>query len=70
LVEVECPAASTRYNTASPLNGGLNDWEDDPAGIGAPARGIPVDGLNHSTDNVRDPDIAERSTVNETPDGA
>jgi len=52
------------------LNGGLNDWEDDPAGIGSAAIATPVEGLNHSTDNALDPDIAERSTVNEPPEGA
>ena len=30
----------------------------------------PVDGLNHSKANLREPDIADRSIVNEPPDGA
>src|SRR5438046_3712125 len=28
-----CPSVSTKYNTASPVNGALNDLEDDPAAI-------------------------------------
>src|SRR5690242_4824341 len=48
----------------------MNDWEDGPAEMGFPAIAVPVDGLNHSTDNVLDPDIAERFTVNEPPEGA
>src|SRR5687767_5777835 len=28
------PSASTRYSTASPLNGGVNDCEDEPAFTG------------------------------------
>ena len=28
------PAVSTRYSTASPLNGGVNDCEDEPAIMG------------------------------------
>jgi hypothetical protein len=30
----------------------------------------PVEGLNHSTANVLEPDIAERFIVNEPPEGA
>jgi hypothetical protein len=65
-----CPAESTRYNTASPPNGGVNDCEDDPAGIGVEVVVAPVDGLNHSTLSVRELDIAERFTVNVPPLGA
>ncbi len=65
-----CPAESTRYSTASPLNGGVNDREDDPAGMGVPMVVAPVAGLNHSTFNVLALDIADRFTVNDPPFGA
>src|SRR5258708_19235636 len=64
------PAASAKYSTASPLNGGLNVWEDDPAPIASPAVATPVDGLNHSTESFLDPGIAERFTENGPPAGA
>ena len=35
-----------------------------------PAFTDPVDGLNHSTANLRELGIAERSTVNGPPEGA
>jgi hypothetical protein len=38
--------------------------------MGSPAVAAAVDGLNHSIDNLLDPDIAERFTVNEPPEGA
>ena len=68
--DAACPAESTRYSTASPPNGGVNDREDDPAGIGVPVVVAPVAGLNHSTFNVLELDIAERFTVNDPPFGA
>jgi hypothetical protein len=63
------PEESTRYRTASPLNGGVNDQENDPAGTEPAGTTAPVEGLNHSTVNVRELDIAERLTVNEPPLG-
>ena len=64
------PDVSTRYNTASPLNGGLKDCVDDPAIIGLCDIVVPVAGLNHSTANFRESGMAERSIVNEPPEGA
>ena len=64
------PLVSTKNKTASPLNGGLNDWEDDPAVIGSSAMVFPVAGLNHSTASLRELGIAERSMVNAPPAGA
>jgi hypothetical protein len=48
----------------------VNECEDDPERMGSAAIVDPVDGLNHSTANVRELDIAERSTVKDPPDGA
>ena len=65
-----CPSLSTRYNTASPANGALNDLEEDPAAIESWDIVSPLAGLNHSTANFRELGMAERSIVNEPPEGA
>src|SRR6266571_5691786 len=65
-----CPSVSTRYTTASPVNGALNDLEDDPAAIEFLDSVSSLAGLNHSTASFRELDMAERSTVNEPPEGA
>ena len=65
-----CPSVSTKYNTASPVNGALNDLEDDPAAIEFWDIVSPFAGLNHSTANVRELAMAERSIVNAPPEGA
>ena len=62
--------ASTKYKTASPLNGGLNDRDDDPAGIELWVMFSPVAGLNHSTASLREFGMAESSIVNAPPAGA
>jgi hypothetical protein len=48
----------------------VKEREADPAGIESSAMDAPVDGLNHSTANLREASIAERSTVNDPPTGA
>ena len=65
-----CPSLSTRYSTASPVNGALNDLDDDPAAIEFCDIVCPLAGLNHSTANVRELAMAERSIVNAPPEGA
>jgi len=56
-------------NSAVPrLN--MRDVTGAPAGTAAPAVVTPVDGLNHSTFNVRDDGIADTLTVNDPPVGA
>ena len=47
----------------------MNDCEEEPAGMGAQATVASVEGLNHSTASVLEGDIAERSTVNDPPEG-
>src|SRR5439155_2304942 len=64
------PTVSTKYKTASPLNGGLNGWDDDPAGIALSVMVSPTAGLNHSTASFRELGIVERSMVNAPPAGA
>src|SRR5213592_415419 len=56
-----CPSVSTKYSTASPVNGALNDLDDDPAVIEFWGIVSPVAGLNHSTANFRELGLAERS---------
>ena len=63
------PAVSTKYNTASPVNGAVKACEDDPAEIGSWVIVSPVAGLNHSTASLREVGIAERSIVKEPPEG-
>ena len=58
---------STKYKTASPLNGGLNGWDDDPAGIALSVMGSPTAGLNHSTASFHELGMAERSIVKAPP---
>jgi len=65
-----CPAVSTKYNTASPVNGVVKRWEDAPAEIGFWVTVSPIAGLNHSTVNFCVGGIAERFIVKEPPDGA
>src|SRR5262245_36324340 len=55
------PALSTRYSTASPLNGGVNAMAEDPPVTGLPAVTAPVDGFSHST--LSTCVVAERFTV-------
>src|SRR6059058_1415229 len=56
-----CPSLSTRYSTASPVNGALNDVEDDPAAIEFWDIVSPLAGLTHTTANFRESGMAERS---------
>jgi hypothetical protein len=64
------PRVSTRYSTASPLNGGVKDCREAPAASGPSENVVPVAGLNHSTASFRELGMAERSMVNEPPEGA
>jgi len=52
------------------VNGALNDLEDDPAAIESWDIVSSLAGLNHSTANLRESGMAERSIVNEPPAGA
>jgi len=52
------------------VNGALNDLEDDPAAIESWDIVSSLAGLNHSTANLRESGMAERSIVNEPPEGA
>jgi hypothetical protein len=65
-----CPAESTRYSTASPLKGGVNVRDGDPAGMELPAIVSPVEGFSHSTVKVLELGIAEMFTVKGPPLGA
>src|SRR6266403_1965699 len=59
---------STRYNTASPLKGGVKDWFAEPPAMVPPVVMAPLLGLSHSTLRVRV--VADKFTVMLPPFGA
>src|SRR5437660_12445264 len=65
-----CPSLSIRHSTASPVNGALDDLEDDPAAIKSWDIVSSLAGLKHSTSTLRASGIAERSIAQQAPEGA